>query len=128
MLTSEGASSRRPSWSRRWSSKAGSFEAPRARVDGIQKKIKRIVPRVFCRDDGAPVGDFKKAWATACMKAGFFRVVPVGEPKEDEPPKTRKVPTKIFHGTRRSAVRGLAKWWPWSAEILRRWSEGFCDF
>ena len=64
---------------------------------------------MFCRDDGASVGDFKKAWATACIKAGFFRVVPVSEPKEGEPHKTRKVPTKISHDTRRSAVRGLER-------------------
>jgi hypothetical protein len=60
---------------------------------------------VFARDDGASVGDFKKAWATACFRAGFFRVEPVGEPKDGEEQKTRKVPTKLFHDFRRTAAR-----------------------
>jgi integrase len=57
------------------------LEAQRARAEEIQRKTKRIVPWIFARDNGAPVGDFKKVWATACIKAGFFEVVPFGEPK-----------------------------------------------
>ena len=85
------------------------LEAQHARVDDIQKKTGRIVPWIFARDDGAPAGDFKKAWATACIKGGFFQVVPVGVPKDGEPQKTRKVPTRLFHDFRRSAVRNLIR-------------------
>ena len=43
---------------------------------------------MFCRDDGAPVGDFK-AWTTARTKAG--------------------VPGRLFHDFRRTAVRNLIR-------------------
>ncbi len=85
------------------------LEAQRERVREIEKRTRQVVPWVFCRDDGAPVGDFKKAWASACIAAGFFRVVPVGPAKEGEPQRTRKVPTRIFHDFRRSAVRNLIR-------------------
>jgi hypothetical protein len=78
-------------------------------VEEIQHKTGRIVPWLFARDDGAPVGDFKKAWGTACIKAGYFRVEPIGEPVAGEAPKSRKVPTKIVHDFRRSAVRNLIR-------------------
>jgi integrase len=65
------------------------LEAQRARVETMQKKTKRTVPWIFARDDGAPVGDFKKAWRTACTKAGF--------------------PMRIFHDFRRTAVRNLER-------------------
>ena len=73
-----------------------------ARVDGLQRKLQRIVPWVFPHLCGArhpnpgrrrvPVlgerrGDFKKAWATACKKAG--------------------VPGILRHDMRRSAVRNM---------------------
>ena len=73
-----------------------------ARVDGLQRKLQRIVPWVFPNLRGArepnpgrrrvPVlgerrGDFKKAWATACRKAG--------------------VPGMLRHDMRRSAVRNM---------------------
>jgi hypothetical protein len=54
------------------------LEAQRSRVDAIQKATGRIVPWIFARDDGAPVGDFKRAWRTACIRAGFFRVATLG--------------------------------------------------
>jgi integrase len=44
---------------------------------------------IFHNGRGEPVGDFRKAWATACLKAG--------------------VPGRLFHDLRRSAVRDMVR-------------------
>lgn len=49
----------------------------------------RIVARVFCKPNGQPIGDFRKAWATACKKAG--------------------TPGTLVHDLRRSAIRNLTR-------------------
>ena len=64
------------------------LEAQRVRVETLQKATGQVIPWVFCRDDGAPVGDFK-AWTTARTKAG--------------------VPGRLFHDFRRTAVRNLIR-------------------
>jgi hypothetical protein len=61
-------------------------------------------PQLFCRDDGMPVGDCKRAWATACIRAGFFRVV--GTDAKGRP---IKVPTMLFHDFRRTSARTLIR-------------------
>ena len=45
--------------------------------------------RVFFRDDGSPVQDFKKAWASACQAAG--------------------VAGRLFHDLRRSGIRNMTR-------------------
>lgn len=45
--------------------------AQRAWVDGIQLHTGVIVPWVFCTSEGKPVGDPRKAWATALRHAGL---------------------------------------------------------
>jgi len=65
------------------------LEAQRARGEALQKATGQVIPWVFCRDDGAPVGDFKKAWTTARTKAG--------------------IPGRLFHDFRRTAVRNLIR-------------------
>jgi integrase len=49
----------------------------------------RVAALVFHRDGEQPVGDFRKAWATACQAAG--------------------VPAKLFHDLRRTAARNLER-------------------
>ncbi len=53
---------------------------------------------VFFQDDGSPVGDFRKAWRSACLAAGLYTLVD-GAPK----------PTRLFHDFRRTGVRNLRR-------------------
>src|SRR5215470_10181653 len=62
-----------------------------ARVEALQRRLGRIVPLLFPkltgRRAGAPRGDWRKRWATACRKAG--------------------VPGRLRHDFRRTAVRNM---------------------
>jgi integrase len=60
----------------------------------------RIAEAVFHRD-GEPIGDFRKAWASACIAAGLYHV----DPENPE----RKIHEKLFHDLRRTAVRNMVR-------------------
>jgi len=63
----------------------------------------RVAEHVFHRD-GDPVGDFRKAWATACIAAGLYRVVGTSPDGTEQ-----REPTRLFHDLRRSGVRNMVR-------------------
>ena len=65
------------------------LERRRAITREREKELGRIIPHVFTRPDGEPVGSFNKAWATACKLAGC--------------------PGRVLHDFRRTAVRNLVR-------------------
>jgi len=75
------------------------------RVETLQKQLGRIIPHLFPhlrgRHRGQPIRDFRKAWSTACIKAGLYRVV------TDQSGEERKVPAMLRHDLRRTAVRNM---------------------
>jgi len=59
-------------------------------------------PYLFQRD-GEQIKGFRKAWESACIEAGFYEVV------TDKEGNQTKVPTKLFHDYRRTAVRDMVR-------------------
>ena len=62
------------------------METQKALTEALQRKTGQIIPWV-CHRQGKPVGDFRKAWATACKGAG--------------------VAGRLRHDFRRTAVRNM---------------------
>jgi len=50
------------------------LERQRHRVDDIEKQAERIIPWVFCREDGKRLTNFRDPWAAACAKVGIKRI------------------------------------------------------
>ena len=65
------------------------LERRRAVTRARERELGRSIPHVFTRANGAPLGSFNKAWATACRAAG--------------------VPGHVLHDFRRTAVRNLIR-------------------
>ena len=69
---------------------------------------------VFHRN-GEPIKGFRKAWISACMEVGLSEVLkdkegnPVVIKGKKRSKKVVKVPTKIFHDFRRTAVRNMVR-------------------
>ena len=57
----------------------------------------RVADLVF-HNEGQPIVDFRKAWSSACIAAGLYYMD--GE---------KKVPEKLFHDLRRTAVRDMIR-------------------
>lgn len=81
-----------------------SLMARRERARLVEQKDgdPKVVDLVFHRS-GEPIVDIRKAWATACVKAGLYQV------EKDETGVERVVPDRLFHDLRRTAVRNLVK-------------------
>jgi integrase len=62
----------------------------------------RVTDLVF-HNAGDPFVDFRKAWATACIKAGVFHV------EKDAQGKEHAVPDRLFHDLRRTAIRNMVR-------------------
>jgi hypothetical protein len=63
----------------------------------------RVVELVFHRQ-GHPIGDFRKAWAQACIEAGLYKVAGTNSDGTE-----KKVPARLFHDLRRSGVRNIVR-------------------
>jgi integrase len=86
------------------------------RVRNLERKLGRVIPYLFPHftngrryRQGERLEDFKKAWASACVKAGFYREVKRERMNAQGKTETAtvKVPTMLRHDFRRTAVRNL---------------------
>ncbi|HEV8198764.1 MAG TPA: site-specific integrase [Candidatus Polarisedimenticolia bacterium] len=68
---------------------AALMERQREAVTALERETEQIIPWVFPKPDGSPIGRFDKAWKTARKAA--------------------KLPGVLFHDLRRSAVRNLER-------------------
>ena len=83
-------------------------------MQALHSKRQLGCPFVFHRN-GTPIRGFRKAWVSACIQVGLYevlkddegRAVVVKNKKGNE--KVVKVPTKILHDFRRTAIRDMVR-------------------
>jgi integrase len=83
-------------------------------MQALHSKRQLGCPFVFHRN-GTPIRTFRKAWVSACIQVGLYEVlkddegrpVVIKEKKGNE--KVVKVPTKILHDFRRTAIRDMVR-------------------
>lgn len=77
----------------------------------IERNGKPHVTDLVFHRDGEPVGDFRKAWVTACFEAELVEpVIDENDQRmlgDDGKPKLR--PSKLFHDLRRTAARNMVR-------------------
>ena len=68
-------------------------------------------PWVFFGENGDRIRDFRGAWDSACIEAGLCDVLTddQGQPVKDKNGKVVRVPNKLFHDFRRTAVRNMVR-------------------
>jgi len=71
-------------------------------LKALQKNRPPSCPYVF-HHQGRPIRDFRASWDAACLKADLWKL------KKDDEGNEVKVPTKIFHDFRRTAVRNMLR-------------------
>ena len=62
----------------------------------------KVADLVFHRN-GAPVGDYRRAWASACIAAGLYHI------ERDADGTEQKVHDRLFHDLRRTAIRNMVR-------------------
>jgi integrase len=79
------------------------LEAQRAHTEAVEQEHDRIIPWVFHRD-GDPIRTFRRAWISACIKAGLGKRITDTEGKI-----LKRIAYRIPHDFRRTAVRNLER-------------------
>jgi hypothetical protein len=76
----------------------GILQEARARADRVRVKAGKFTPWVFVRDDGEPLGSYRKVWEAALAQLGIGKLPGRSGPWSS---------AKVVHDIRRSAVRRM---------------------